>query len=225
MTKQRRDGGFAARMLFAVPGDRSPWTDHDIPDEVDHQYRKVIEVLLNLEASDPPIHLTLTAEAQQPGGSFTTASAQRWLLRTPQGRSIWAPAIVKLRSTTLRFALGIALATAAEAGQVEAEQLREVDDQAMAAAAITLAEWFLHQSRHPRKLANRARRARGSNGPDRSPWWPHDGARVDASDTAVPDLHGREESPGRTGGCRQGCGSQSRPRTARRSRVRAQRPR
>lgn len=145
MTKQRRDSGFAARMLFAVPPVTvPPWTDHDIPDDVDHQYRKVIEVLLNLEASDPPIHLTLTAEAQKLWQEFHDRVGAEVATANATGQEHLSSAIVKLRSTTLRFALGIALGTAAETGHVEAEQLREVDDRAMA-AAITLANWFLHQ--------------------------------------------------------------------------------
>lgn len=145
MTKQRRDSGFAARMLFAAPPVTvPPWTDHDIPDNVDHQYRRVIDVLLDLEASDPPVHLTLTTEARKLWKEFHDRVGEEVATANATGQEHVGSAIVKLRSTTLRFALGIALATAAEAGQVEAEQLREVDDRAMA-AAIALADWFLHQ--------------------------------------------------------------------------------
>lgn len=145
MTQQRRDSGFAARMLFAVPTVTvPPWTDHDIPDEVESQYRKVIDTLLDLEATDPPVHLTLTAEALALWREYHDRVGQGIAAANASGQEHLSSAIVKLRSTTLRFALGIALGNAAEVSPEAAQQLRVVDDVAMS-AAIEVAGWFMEQ--------------------------------------------------------------------------------
>jgi hypothetical protein len=145
MTQQRRDSGFAARMLFAMPTVTvPPWTDHDIPGEVEAQYREVIDRLLNLEANDPPVHLTLTPEALALWRVYHDRVGQEIAAANDSGLEHLSSAIVKLRSTTLRFALGIALGNAAEVSQDEAQQLRVVDDVAMS-AAIEVAGWFMEQ--------------------------------------------------------------------------------
>lgn len=141
-SEQHCASGLAARILMAAPPVTAPrWTDHVLDGVVLHEYRRLLDSLLDLEldASGEPVVLALTDEAREVFAAFVNDSGATWLDAVRHGEADLSAALAKQRGVAARLALVLCLARHAEDGA--AAMARKVHA-ADVRGGIALARWF-----------------------------------------------------------------------------------
>ena len=147
LSRERRESGLAARFLMACPPrQRVQWNEVTIPQDVEHDYRRLFEELYNLrplgidEGDVQPISIQPNAAAKDLYVAYYDKHNEEQLALAGDLAAVWS----KMEETAARLALVLHLVRFCS-GERGVEE-RTLDEKSMA-AGIRLAVWFKNETR------------------------------------------------------------------------------